>query len=187
MKFRRTASANKILKNIRIWFLVISCTIVSTAARAQQTSAVTNAPIPAAIYSARKIFISNAGADSGLFPHPFSGTSDRAYNQLYDALQSLAQFTLVSDPAEADMVLQLQLVAPGGPKDADKTKGSSDPLPMFRLSIFDRPTHYILWTLTESIEGANLQKTHDRNFDDALNDLVNDFKKLTSKTSSATP
>jgi hypothetical protein len=154
---------------------------------AQQPATDAAAPVPAKLYTAKKIFLSNAGADSGLFPHPFSGSSDRGYNQLYAALQSSKQFTLVSDPAEADLVLQLQLVAPSGPKDADKTKGSSDPLPMLRLTIFDRGTHYILWTLTESIEGANLQKTHDRNFDEALNALANDFKQLTSKDSAATP
>ena len=39
---------------------------------------------------------------------------------------------------------------------------------MLRLSVIDRKTHYTLWALTESIDPANLQKTHDRNFDFAL-------------------
>ncbi len=50
---------------------------------------------------------------------------------------------------------------------------------MFRLTIFDRKTHYVLWALTESIEEANLQKTHDHNFDDALAALFVDLKNLT--------
>ena len=37
------------------------------------------APVPPQIFSAKKIFVSNGGADSGLFPHPFSGTPERAY------------------------------------------------------------------------------------------------------------
>jgi hypothetical protein len=45
------------------------------------------APVPSAIFSAKKVFLSNGGADSGLFPHPFSGSQDRAYNQFYVALQ----------------------------------------------------------------------------------------------------
>jgi hypothetical protein len=53
---------------------------------------------------------------------------------------------------------------------------------MFRLRIIDRETHYVLWVLTEEIAQANLQKTHDRNFDDALAALVGDLKKLTDKT-----
>ncbi len=45
---------------------------------------------------------------------------------------------------------------------------------MFRLVIYDRPTHYVLWALTESIAPATLQKTHDHNFDEALAALVVD-------------
>jgi hypothetical protein len=58
---------------------------------------------------------------------------------------------------------------------------------MFRLLILDRKTHYTLWALTKSIEGANIQKTHDRNFDDALTTLTLDLKKLTTKLPATTP
>jgi len=77
-------------------------------------------------------------------------------------------------------VLELQLSAPNGPANADKQKDASDPLPMFRLVIWDRKTHYVLWALTESIDRAALQKTHDRNFDDAIAALVKDLKKVVS-------
>ncbi|MGD0444845.1 MAG: hypothetical protein ABSA39_13005, partial [Edaphobacter sp.] len=47
---------------------------------AQQAAApVAVAPVPPQLLNAKKVFISNAGADSGLFPHPFSGDPDRAY------------------------------------------------------------------------------------------------------------
>jgi hypothetical protein len=51
---------------------------------------------------------------------------------------------------------------------------------MFRLVVWDRKTHYVLWALTQSIEQANLQKTHDRNFDDALAQLVKDLEAVVS-------
>jgi hypothetical protein len=89
----------------------------------------------------------------------------------------------VSDPSDADLVLELRLIAPAGPTNADKQKGASDPLPEFRLTIYDRKSHYILWTLNESIGVANLQRTHDRNFDLALNQLLSDFEQLTGKPS----
>ena len=73
-----------------------------------------------------------------------------------------------------------------GPTNANKQKGASDPLPMLRLVIPDRKTHYVLWALTESIEHANLQKTHDRNFDQALTALTLDWKKLTTSSTAAT-
>ena len=135
---------------------------------------------------AKKIFLSNGGADSGLFPHPFSGDQDRAYDEFYARVKALGRFDMVSDPADADLVLELQLTAPNGPKDADKAKGASDPLPMFRLVIWDRKTHFMLWTLTESIDRANLQKTHDKNFDTAIDKLTRALAKITSMAPSQT-
>ena len=84
-------------------------------------------------------------------------------------------------------MLELQLTAPNGPSDANKQKGASDPLPMFRLVVLDRKTHYVLWALTESVEAAALQKTHDRNFDNALTNLLADLKRLTTTSTPATP
>jgi hypothetical protein len=155
--------------------------LLGVMAEAQQTpSTIAAAPVPPALYAAKKVFLSNAGSDSGLFPHPFSGMPDRAYHQFYVDVKGMGRFELVDEPAEADLVLELQLTAPNGPKDADKQKGTSDPLPMFRLVVWDRKTHYVLWALTESVDRANLQKTHDKNFDDAIAALVNDLKKVTS-------
>jgi hypothetical protein len=143
------------------------------------------APVPRQLVNAKKIFVSNAGADSGLFPHPFNGDPDRAYNQFYADLTSWGRYQIVSSPAEADLVFELQLSAPNGPSNADKSKGASDPLPMFRLVIYDRPTHYVLWALTESIAPAEKQKTHDHNFDEALANLVLDAGRLTKSLPNA--
>jgi hypothetical protein len=153
----------------------------ATAAIAQQPAYTEAGPIPPAITAAKTIFISNAGADSGLFPEPFTGDSNRAYTQLYAALKASGKYDLVSDPSEADLVLELQLTAPNGPSRGSKVNGASDPVPMFRLVIYDRKTHYVLWALTESIEIAFLQKTHDRNFDQALMDLTYGFERITGK------
>jgi hypothetical protein len=138
------------------------------------------APVPTALLNAKKIFISNAGADRGLFPHPFSGDPDRPYNQFYAAMQAWGRYELVGNPSDADLVFELQLTGPPGPTNANKVYGASDPVPMFRLVIFDRKTHYVLWALTESIPIAILQKTHDSNFDTALTEITMDLKRLTS-------
>lgn len=137
------------------------------------------APIPPQLLKAKTVFISNAGADSGLFPHPFSGDPDRAYNVFYADVVSWGRYQLLAAPDQADLVFELQLMAPNGPSNADKTKGASDPLPTLRLVIYDRATHYVLWALTESIAPANLQKTHDHNFDEAVSALVLDAGRLT--------
>lgn len=161
-------------------FLCAAALLAGTALEAQQPSVNSIAPIPPALLTAKKVFVSNAGSDHGLFPHPFSGDPDRPYNEFWADLQSLGRYELVTDPATADLVFELRLNAPNGPSNADKTKGASDPLPMFRLVIYDRKSHYVLWALTESIEQANLQKTHDHNFDVALSALVEDVKRLTA-------
>jgi hypothetical protein len=158
-------------------FLTIALCAMPLAAHQAQAP---EAPVPPAIFSAKKIFVSNAGADSGLFPHPFSGSQDRVYNQFYAAMQQWGRYELVSDPTEADLVFEVRLAGPSGPQNPDKQKGASDPLPIFYLTIVDRKSHYTLWTLTESISLAFLQKTHDRNFDDALGSLVADVKNLSA-------
>jgi hypothetical protein len=55
---------------------------------------------------------------------------------------------------------------------------------MFRLVVYDAKTHYVLWSFTESIDVAYLQKSHDHNFDIALAAIVRDFLTLAGKTSS---
>lgn len=168
-----------------LFFVVVAAAVLSNVTvRAQQASP-SAAPVPAALYTAKKVFISNGSADSGLFPSPFSGDPDRAYNEFYADVQSLGRYELVSNPEDADLVFELRLLAPKGPTNANKQKGASDPLPMFRLVIYDRKSHYILWTLTQSIQEAVLQKTHDRNFDESLSMLVQYLKNLTTPAAGA--
>jgi hypothetical protein len=158
-------------------FALLSATVLV----AQQPAYTAAGPVPPAILAAKKIFISNAGSDSGLFPEPFTGDPNRAYTEFYAELKATGNYDLVSDPAEADLVLELQLTAPEGPSKGSKQNGAADPLPMFRVVVYDRKTHYVLWALTESVEFAFLQKTHDRNFEGALERLIFQFERITGK------
>jgi len=177
------------LKRIDIGFRLSVCAalLAAVAAVSQEPGSTPAAPVPAAIRTAKKIFVSNGGADSGLFPSPFSGDPSRGYLQLYAGLKQTGQYDLVDDPAAADLVLELQLTAPNGPTNGSKMNGASDPVPMFRLAIYDRKTHYVLWTLTQSIPIALFQKSHDRNFDDALTAILRQFVELSSKAPNAGP
>jgi hypothetical protein len=56
---------------------------------------------------------------------------------------------------------------------------------MFRLVIYDSKSHYILWTITDSIEGAVLQKNQDKNLDQALTEILREFLNIAGKTSAA--
>jgi hypothetical protein len=168
-------------------FCFAACAAVFTCSTllAQQPNYNQPGPVPSAILNAKTIFVSNAGADSGLFPEPFSGGPDRAYAELYSSLKASGKYTLASDPSEADLVLEVQLTAPNGPSKGSKVNGASDPVPMLRLVIYDRKSHYVLWAITESIEVAYRQKTHDRNFDDAIAALVGEFERISGKLPAA--
>jgi hypothetical protein len=158
---------------------------LATAAFAQMPAYDQAGPVPPAISAAKTVFVSNAGSDSGLFPEPFTGDPDRPYTEFYSALKATGDYTLAGDPAQADLVLELRLVAPYGPSEANKQKGASDPLPMFHLVVYDGKTHYILWAVTSSIEIAYLQKTHDKNFDTALTEVLDQFLKIAGKPPAA--
>lgn len=153
---------------------VWACTTVAVAG--QSASPQPDAPVPPALRAAKTAFVSNAGSDSGLFPEPFSGDPARPYAEFYNDLKTTGQLELVDDPSAADLILEIRLVAPSGPSNPQKQKGASDPLPMLRLVAYDRRSHYILWTCTESVEEAFLQKTHDRNLDEAISRLTADFE-----------
>jgi len=88
----------------------------AVAAVAQNSAPPSPGPVPAAILTAKNIFVSNSGADSGLFPHPFRGNPDRGYDQFYAALKSAGDFKPVGDPSQADLVLELRLTAPTAPQ-----------------------------------------------------------------------
>ncbi|HSY36877.1 MAG TPA: hypothetical protein VK814_14070 [Acidobacteriaceae bacterium] len=159
----------------RMLLMVVGVLLLAVGMRAQVLPQ--PAPLPAKLMG-KTIFLSNAGADSGLFPSPFSGAPSRAYDYLYAALKRDGTYVLVNDPAQADLVFEIRVTAPSGPQSPSKVNGASDPLPMARLVIYDRPTHYILWADTQSVEVALLQKTHDANFDRALDRLLSDLKSV---------
>ncbi|MGA3080820.1 MAG: hypothetical protein ABSD44_05500 [Terracidiphilus sp.] len=138
--------------------------------------------VPPAILAAKKIFVSNAGADTGLFPHPFSGDPSRAYAQFYTDLKAAGQFEIVADPADADLVLALQLTAPSCPVTERGMIGvNCAPESVLHLVIYDRKTHFVLWTMTQSIGVADTQKAHDHNFDAAIFVLMEKFQQLSGK------
>ena len=161
-------------------YLLLAALLATPRVWAQPNSAQA-APVPPAVQSAKSIFVSNAGSDSGLFPEPFSDGPNRTYDEFYADMKSSGQFQLVNDPAQADLVAEVRLIAPYGPTNANKQNGTADPRPMFRLVIYERKTHFILWTCTQSIGLAFLQKTHDHNFDEALGNLVDDFLRVAGK------
>ncbi len=66
-------------------------------------------------------------------------------------------------------------MAPPGSVSGSKSSGTGDALPAFKLVVYDRRSHYILWVLNQTVDKANLQKTHDKNLDAAVDWVVTQF------------
>ncbi len=150
-------------------------------------------PVPLTIIHARTIFVSNGGSDRDLFPgvfnggvelpHLFTGDQYRPYTEFYAALKATDDYQLVSDPSQADLVLEIRLTAPNGAFNGP----ISASLPKLRLVIYDTKSHFALWTINSSVEGAIMQKNQDKNLDEALTEVLREFLSIAGKAPAPTP
>ncbi len=165
-------------------FVGIALTIAWVAVpnlRAQNTKELLPAPLPSQIFTARKVFVSNAGDET---LGDFSGGPDRAYNQLYTALKGWGRYELVRAPADAELVFEISFAMPtvaedvsgGGAGTSVSSRQVKDP--RFLLAIRDLKTHALLWTYIEHVQPALLKGNRDKNFDLAMAALVNDIRNV---------
>jgi len=131
----------------------------------------TDAPVPAQIVSARRVFVANL---TGNVITGLSGGPDRNYNQLYAALRSWGRFELTSAPAAADVVLEIsQVFLRRVPSDRSQDYAG------LRITIVDPKTNVALWRLDQPIEPAVWEKNQEKNYNLAMTALVNRLKALT--------
>jgi hypothetical protein len=142
--------------------------ITSGALQAQAPAA----PIPTQILTAKKVFISNTGGGGGSYAHIWSGGPDRLYNEFYAAMKSAGLFQIVSAPGDADLVLEVNVIA-------------NPDIWQFKMNILDPKTRIVLWTKYEPLKSTFSQKDRDKNFDDTINKLVGDLKGLTAQSAVA--
>jgi hypothetical protein len=145
---------------------------------AQSVKQAPPAPVPGRILAAKRAFIANAGEDERSTTGPlYDGGPDRAYNGFYAGLKSWGHYELVNDPADADLVLEIQFSVERPVLKGD-TLTSSDFDPKFRLTIRDPRSSVLLWGFTEHAQWALLQGNRDKNFDLALAKIVGDVQAL---------
>src|SRR5438445_12604974 len=72
--------------------------------KAQGPKELSPAPLPTQIFSARKVFVSNDGADTR---GEYGGGPERAYNQLYAGLKGLSRYELVATPADVVFIFEI--------------------------------------------------------------------------------
>jgi len=125
------------------------------------------APIPVQIPAARQIFISNVpGINLNL-----AGGPTRTYDQFYAAVTGLQKYQLASSPAAADLVFEISIA-----RQIDAADGGVQ----LRLVMVDPKTNVPLWTIGQHIEVAVRKATAERNFDNAMAQLLNQLKQVTS-------
>jgi hypothetical protein len=138
------------------------------------------APLPSQIFTAKKVFISNAGGE--LSDYVWNGGPDRPYNELYAAIKSWGRYEFVAAPGDADIVLEISFsYILGGPNPHD----APETIPQLKLVLLDAKTRIALWTISETVKPFSRHKTGDRNFEDAIDKLVSDLKALTAQPAAA--
>jgi hypothetical protein len=131
------------------------------------------APVPSTIFTAKKVFISDATGEMALPP----GNPDMTYNEFYAAMKSWGRYTLVSSPADADIVFEIRfaytyiLQPPAG-------FGTNFE---FRLRILDPKSGIVLWAFTESMPQSSNKTKAQEYFAQSLGTLVGDLKNLTNR------
>ncbi len=158
------------LAAMAVWALVPGL----AAQQAKDAPATVAAPVPPQIAAAKKVFIANGGVDGGsLAAFRALGDPNYPYNQFYAMMQKWGHYELVSSPADADLVLEVQFrmtMTSGG--------DLASYVPHLRLTVVDARTHFTLWTIAEPVEGAIRKATFIRNFNQGMTNLVNDVAKV---------
>jgi hypothetical protein len=148
---------------------------------AEQFRAPAIAPVPPQIAAARSVFIANGGGeslDTVIEQTVFNGGPDRPYNEFYAAMKGWGHYQIADSPAAADLVFEISW-------NLSDTGLKLPVLGQLRLLVIDPKTNVTLWTLTEYVRGAVLLGNRDKNFDYAMNAIVNRMKALEAPTPAA--
>jgi hypothetical protein len=131
----------KIIK-IEMFCVVFAIVLLSVATSSGQQSAESlAAPVPAQIFTGKKVFVANAGTYSGVAADfKKDGEPGRPYNRLYAAMKSWGRYELVTAPTDADMVFEIRF--------SDMPGGGSE----LNLAILAAKTHFRSWTFTELVQ-----------------------------------
>ncbi|HWZ42019.1 MAG TPA: hypothetical protein VNW97_01010 [Candidatus Saccharimonadales bacterium] len=165
------------MRTLILRFALFACVLPAVSAQpsqAQQAKSADPAPIPTQIATAKKVFIANAGGECSPFGDTeFTGGPDLAYNEFFSAVKKWGHFTLLTTPADADLVMEIHFTCPVY---LDENKQQVDA--QLRLVFLDSKTRILLWAITEHSQSAILQGNRDKEFGFAMARLVRDVKSL---------
>src|SRR6185437_7932788 len=128
--------------------------------QASKRKPVPSAPLPAAVTSAKKVFLTNAGG------------SQLAFDEFYSQVKQWGRYQIVGFPSEADIVLELRYaVQNDGTRVWSATNTYTgqtnvysrqvvDPQPT--LNIYDGRSKFLLWSTTDHARLARLEKNREK-------------------------
>ena len=150
---------------------LIAGALVSIAGTASPGQTAPAAPVPTQLLIAKKVFISNIGRDAASRATLADVPVDDPYNMFYAAMKSSGRFDLVPTPADADVVFEIRLAAPGCEAFFH---------PEFVLTAIDSRTHFVLWTFHAPVPPSYRTKSVRKNVGLAMVNLMDQVQKLTS-------
>lgn len=167
----------RIFKSEMLHLMLGTILITGSALIAQQVSQspISTAPLPAQLLTGKKVFISNVPGTA------FSSrTADddpyRSYNQFYASMKSWGYYELVSSPADADLIFEICLA--DRPTLGDSVHlANSTRLAYLDITVRDPKTQVTLWWFAERVQEANRPATGEKNYNQAMTNLVNDLKR----------
>jgi len=153
--------------------LILSLILMSGFAwGAQQTPKVQPGPDTTGLFSARKVFISNLGEN--INNGTYTPGADEPYNYFYAAMQSWGRYELVLNPGDADLIFEILFDV--YIESIPARKGFAY-YPQLHVTVRDPKTHLVRKEYTESIQTAFLHSNQEKNFAQAIADLVADMAK----------
>ncbi len=168
------SSLNSLLIGLLFSAVCFDCPVWS-----QTSTEVPAAPVPTQIASAKRAFIFNAGEET-YFQLPkdamYTGGPNRTYNQFYAAMKSWGRYELSSTPADADIVFEIGF--------SYRNQGPTF-VSQIKLVVLDPKTHIGLWTFTDYVEPAGMAKNREKNYNIAMDALMEDLKNLVSPAAPA--
>jgi hypothetical protein len=122
-------------------------------------------PVPTPITSAKSVFVANAGS------MPSNNQSAiLIYTSFYQRLSTGKHFLLTSDPAKADLILEVSGIS--------LFEGGLNQAAYVQVLIRDSKTQSLLWSTAEPIQFGARQKAEQKNIADAATKLAADVESL---------
>lgn len=163
--------------------VAILCLLVPSVAFAKKKE-VPHAPLPPAVQSAKKAFLTNGGG----------GGSSLAFDEFYAQMKQWGRFQLAASPAEADVVIELKYVVEDKGTHVwsstntytNQTQIYSSRItdPQLVLSIYEPKSGSLLWSTTDHRRLARLSSNRDKETINSADRLVQDLQNRIGATTS---